>query len=125
MITRRHSKMRLCDIIMPGEVAERIRDPRVIALAESLPLTGGQPLEAITVDERTKELVSGKDRAAACIIAGLKTVDVLLVTGTEREMKALMLVENAHRRHDTSFRDASLSELEIMRQEDLNFPSVS
>ena len=84
---------------LPGDIEKRRKQPHVLELAASYEATGGQPAEAPVVEYKTGKLIAGADRIAAALNAGLKDIDVLMVSGTPEELERLALVENVRRRH--------------------------
>jgi hypothetical protein len=100
MITRHGFKTVLISKLhLPGDIEQRRKQPHVMELAASYEATGGQPAEAPVVEFKTGKLVAGADRISAALNAGIKELDVLLVSGTPEELERLALVENVRRRH--------------------------
>jgi ParB-like chromosome segregation protein Spo0J len=76
----------------------RTSEPRVHDLARSLQVHG--LIQFPVVDVATKRVISGRDRLAASLLNGAKTVEVRMVEGTPDELEALEVAENLERRHD-------------------------
>jgi len=96
------------DIVAPGEIKERMRSPRVLAMAESLTATGGESMEPIVL-ARDLSLVAGRDRYAAYLVRGTIRADAVVYDGTPDELSELTHIENAHRRHDSAEKANSLA----------------
>jgi hypothetical protein len=84
---------------LPGDIEKRRKQPHVLELAASYEATGGQPAGAPVVEYKTGKLIAGADRISAALNAGIKELDVLMVSGTPEELERLALVENVRRRH--------------------------
>jgi hypothetical protein len=98
-------------IVAPGDIESRRREPHVIKLSESLTMSGGEPAEPIILEHRTNRLLCGRDRFAACLLAGRTEVDARFCSGSPEALAALTEVENAYRRHSIKERDDSLARL--------------
>ena len=107
-----HATMKISTIKAPGGIEKLRKLPEVIALVESFEATGAQPGNPLWVDKATKQLVAGRKRFAAALNAGLKSIDVLLVSGTPEELERMTLVENIRRNASTDAEIARLLELE-------------
>lgn len=111
-------------LILPGDFEARRKAPHIPALAESYLLTGGQPAEPIVVEQATMRLIAGCDRVAAAMHAGVKHLAARIVSGPPTAMEALMLVENAYRRHNAKEQNAALARLLEMEQADAPQPAA-
>lgn len=115
---------KVASLKLPGDVKARMKAPHVIELAESIRnRTGGRPIHLPTFEYPSKELIAGRDRMAAALINGEKTVRIQLVSQlTAKERRDLERDENIHRRVDD--RDALIKqrvderEAEISRERD-------
>lgn len=90
-------------IKLPGDVARRMKEPHVVALAESSDDLGGEFMHAPTVnaDVTPVELVAGRDRMAATLLRKRKTVWVHVGRDwTPLDLFKAEVRENLHRRHD-------------------------
>lgn len=90
-------------IALPGDIAARMKEPRVVALAASTDELGGQPMHApsVNADVTPWVLVAGRDRMAATLLRKRKKVWVHVGKGwTDLELLKAEIYENLHRRHD-------------------------
>lgn len=97
---------------LPGEIAKRMKEPRVEALAASTDELGGEPMQAPTVnaDINPPVLVAGRDRMAATLLRKRKKVWCHVgVEWTPLELIKAEIHENLHRRPED--RDALRAEL--------------
>jgi hypothetical protein len=86
---------------LPGDIAQRMREPRVVALAESTDELGGEAMHAPTIDGDTNRLIAGRDRMAATLLRKRKHVWVHVgIDWTPEELLKAEIHENLHRRHD-------------------------
>ena len=98
-----YRRMRVSAIKLPGEIAARMKEPRVAALAASTDELGGEPMQAPTVNADTSPptLVAGRDRMAATLLRKRKFVwDHVGVDWSPLELLKAEIHENLHRRHD-------------------------
>lgn len=99
---------------LPGDIKDRMRQQHVIDLARSMvDVTGGEPGQPPTVTPE-KDVVTGRDRIAACMVNGLKKIWVRVGVFTREEREEWEIVENLHRRHDD--RTALLARLSELRK---------
>lgn len=95
--------MLVSKIKLPSEIAQRMKEPRVVALAESSADLGGDFMHAPTVnaDVTPPELVAGRDRMAAALLRKRKKVWVHVgKKWTPLDLLKAEVGENLHRRHD-------------------------
>lgn len=87
---------------LPGDIQQRKGQPHVIELAESIrERTGGRPIHLPTVEYPSMSLIAGRDRVAALLLNGARSIEVQLVSQvTEKERRDLERDENIHRRVD-------------------------
>jgi len=82
----------------PGDIAARMKEPRVVELADSIRHLGEEPIHAPTVDE-AGALIAGRDRMAALLNLKAKRIWVRVAGGlTEQERLDLEVDENLRRR---------------------------
>jgi hypothetical protein len=89
----------------PPDFEARLKAPHVAELAKSIKALGGEPLAPLLVDGVQKVgkwvLVAGRDRLAACQLAGLNAIPVRVVDGaTPADLRRLEIAENVFRRVD-------------------------
>lgn len=97
---------------LPGEIAKRMKEPRVEALAASADDLGGAFMHAPTVnsDVTPPELVAGRDRMAATLLRKRKKVWCHVgVDWTPEDLVKAEIGENLHRRPED--RDALRADL--------------
>jgi hypothetical protein len=100
-ITRHGQKIvKLESLKLPGDIRVRMKEPHVLALADSYKATGGRPMNAPWVDKETGRVVAGRDRAAAMMVAGIKESHVEHVSGDPIDLARATIIENFHRRLD-------------------------
>jgi len=87
------SRMRL-----PGDMGMRRAAEHVQQLAKNVSTMG--VLNAPIVRAGTYQLISGHDRIAACLVAGIAALDCRVVDATDEEVERMALSENLFRRHD-------------------------
>lgn len=97
-----------------ADIRRRMKEPNVIAMAESIARYGGEPMQSPTVRAESLTLIAGRDRMAALAILKAKKVTIRLVDCTDAEAAELEIVENAHRRGED--RTALLAKLAEMRE---------
>ncbi len=87
-------------LVLPGDIKARQKKPHVIELAESIrERTGKRPIHLPTIEYPSKELLSGGDRMAACLLNGDKHVWVQPISMlTPEERRDIVRDENLHRR---------------------------
>lgn len=96
-------EMPVSKIKLPSEIAQRMKEPRVVALAESTDDLGGDFMHAPTVnaDVTPPELVAGRDRMAATLLRKRKKVWVHVGKNwSPLDLIKAEIRENLHRRHD-------------------------
>ncbi len=88
---------------LPGDIAQRMKAPHVVALAGSTDELGGEPMHAPSINDDVSppELVAGRDRMAATILRGRKHVWVHVGKDwSPTDLLKAEIHENLHRRHD-------------------------
>ena len=94
---------------MPGDVRHRVSLERVKSLAHGLELVG--QLHPVVIRKRDGRWISGRDRAAAALVAKLETLVVQYVECTDEEAAIAERSENLHRRHDPDEQARLVTEL--------------
>jgi len=104
---------------LPGDIQQRKARPHVIELAESIKQrTGGRPIHLPTVEYPSMQLIAGRDRVAALLINGARSIEVQLVSQvTDKERRDLERDENIHRRVDD--RDALIRQRVAEREAEI------
>lgn len=101
MIWGTHFGVALKNIIAPGDLAARQKQPHVIALADTFRRYGGRPGNVMWVFKRAKgwELNAGRDRFAALMLIGAKR-DIVreILEASREELADLEEIENLYRR---------------------------
>lgn len=82
------------EIVVPGGLKHLFDDPDVKELAASLKQTGGEPAQAIACEWKTKRIIFGRHRLAACLKAKTKRISVRFVEGTAAELENIADIEN-------------------------------
>lgn len=88
----------IAEISNPEAFNDRLQEPRIIQRAGSIKDFG--MLQEPIVRKSDGRLLTGRDRVAAHVVLGLKSVKVKLVECTDPEAKRIELIENFERRHD-------------------------
>jgi hypothetical protein len=97
---------------LPGGFAARLKAPHVRELSASLDHT--PLLNPPGVRSQDMQIIHGCDRVAACKLAGLKSVEVMLLQCDDEELARARIAENVYRRRDD--RDALLAELAALNR---------
>lgn len=79
------------------EVEARTAMARVATRAESVKELGLLHLPIVRI--RDRKIVSGFDRLASCVMAGMEKAQVMLIECDDTELERIRFSENAHRRH--------------------------
>ena len=85
---------------LPGGIKARMKEPHVIELAASIAKYGGEPAEMPIIQAKTRKVIAGRDRIAACMINETPRIWVRVAEGEPEEYKGLEIDENLRRRHD-------------------------
>lgn len=119
--------LKIAKLKLPGDIATRRKNAKVVNLGRSFHATGGQPMHPPVVEKGTWKLIAGNDRISGCMNEGITQVDCLVVSGSESELTEIMLIENAMRRHSSGEQDTALLklvELHLAREKEEDFPEV-
>ena len=119
--------LKIAKLKLPGDIATRRKNAKVVNLGRSFHATGGQPMNPPVVEKGTWKLIAGCDRISGCMNEGITQVDCLVVSGSESELTEIMLIENAMRRHSSGEQDTALLnlvELHLAREKEEDFPEV-
>jgi ParB-like chromosome segregation protein Spo0J len=113
MMFIRTAKVKIDALKLPGDWKLRLADPRVQELADSFATV---PLLQRPGIRKDREIIWGRDRLAACHLAGHGKIDVDIWECTDDELRVAELTENARRRAGN--RDQLVAELvaELARQ---------
>jgi hypothetical protein len=112
-----YRRVRLDRILTPP-VRDEVDDEVVCAIAESFPLSGGGPINPITVRRVVEKedgekvvktvLVAGAHRLEAARRSGLEHIDCKFFEGDETEARIVQVEENLFRKHLTVLQRAEL-----------------
>ena len=89
----------IAELTIPGDVRKRMRDARVIELAESIRVNG--QIAPIVMRPSDGRIIAGRDRLAALLINGARYAMVQRVTCLDVEAVRMEIAENLHRRQDS------------------------
>jgi ParB-like chromosome segregation protein Spo0J len=129
MALKRHGlqALNIAKLILPGDIATRRRNEKVIRLGKSFAATGGAPMNPPVVEKGTWRLLAGCDRVSACMNENIPRIECLVVSGTASELEEVTLIENAMRRHSSAEQDAAIARLVKIHQardQEEDFPEV-
>lgn len=108
--------LNIAKLILPGDIATRRRNEKVIRMGKSFSATGGAPINPPVVEKGTWRLLAGADRVSACLNENIPRIECLVVSGTASELEEVTLIENAMRRHSAAEQDAAIARMVKLHQ---------
>lgn len=112
-ITRNNTRtVNLNKLRAPGNLRQLLESDSVKELADSIEKFG--MLYPPTINKVTGEIVAGRSRVAAHFLLKRSTIEVCYVTVEQLHARALEIIENLHRRHESKDKQTSL-QLELVK----------
>ena len=118
LIRNNTKTVNLAKIRAPGNLRKLVETDSVKEIADSIQKFG--MLYPPTINKTTGEIVSGRSRVAAHFLLKRSTIEVCYVTVEQLHARALEIVENLCRRHESKQKQASLARelVQIFEQEE-------